>query len=253
MPHFTARRAYYNTNLFYPTRPPSESVLKRVPPEGSGYRGTMVTHNTVLSFPAPLYTLATFLLTSLGLSLPPYPYFTKSNKTHADVTDPDPSRPARQVPDTVDIPFFTVTPARRLVSFSPWEITRFKRESHWQLIISVVDIGNKHKVANISANFRKHSKQPQWETQGYGAGGLNYEKNLKTKIACQTPFNEETCKKTSMNCAQPISLFLYVTLTVSFMNTVCTSIRYLPQQHWKQARSQPHRVTAQSITSAKKN
>jgi len=76
----------------------------------------MVTHNTVISFPAPFYTLATFLLTSLGLSLPPYPYFTKSTNTHADVTDPDPSSPARQDPDTVDIPFFTVTPAR---SFSP--------------------------------------------------------------------------------------------------------------------------------------
>jgi len=41
----------------------------------------------------------------------------------ADVTDPDPSIPARQDPDTVDIPFFTVTPARRLVSFSPRLLT----------------------------------------------------------------------------------------------------------------------------------
>jgi hypothetical protein len=70
----------------------------------------MVTHNTVLSFPAPLYTLATFLLTSLGLSLPPYPYFTKCTNTQADVTDPDPSGPARQHPDTVDIPLLLRQP-----------------------------------------------------------------------------------------------------------------------------------------------
>jgi hypothetical protein len=141
-PHFTVRRAYYNTNLFNPTRPPSESVLKRVPPEGSGYRGTMITHNTELSFPAPLYTLATFLLTSLGLSLPPYPYFTKNTNTHADVTDPDPSIPAGQDPDTVDIPFFTVTPVRRLVTGKLQSTTQEKGilEYFWNTVVGIHEI-----------------------------------------------------------------------------------------------------------------
>jgi hypothetical protein len=37
-----------------------------------------------------------------------------------------------------------------------------------QLIASVIDTGDKHSFANISANFRKHSKRPQWNTWGPG-------------------------------------------------------------------------------------
>jgi hypothetical protein len=37
-----------------------------------------------------------------------------------------------------------------------------------QLIAGVVDTGEKHKVVNISANFRKYSQKPQWDTLGPG-------------------------------------------------------------------------------------
>ncbi len=37
---------------------------------------------------------------------------------------------------------------------------------HIQIIVGVVDIGKKHKVVNISANLRKNSQGPQWDTQG---------------------------------------------------------------------------------------
>jgi hypothetical protein len=39
-----------------------------------------------------------------------------------------------------------------------------------QLITGVVDTaGDKHSFANISTNFRKNAKRPQWNT--WGAGG----------------------------------------------------------------------------------
>ncbi len=56
-----------------------------------------------------------------------------------------------------------------------------------QHITVVNDTGDKHKVANISANSRKNSKWPQWGTEGPEENVLI--KNLKTKISCQTPFN----------------------------------------------------------------
>jgi hypothetical protein len=37
-----------------------------------------------------------------------------------------------------------------------------------QFIASVVDTGDKYSFANISANFRKKSEQPQWNTWGPG-------------------------------------------------------------------------------------
>jgi hypothetical protein len=57
-----------------------------------------------------------------------------------------------------------------------------------QLIAGVVDTGDKHSFANISANFRKNSKRPLWNTLGPG-GTMIHEKNLKSKISCHTPFN----------------------------------------------------------------
>ncbi len=42
-------------------------------------------------------------------------------------------------------------------------------------------------ITNISANFRKNSKRPQWNTWG-AWGTLIHDKNLKSKISCQTPF-----------------------------------------------------------------
>jgi hypothetical protein len=37
-----------------------------------------------------------------------------------------------------------------------------------QFIPGVVDKGNKYSFANISANFRKITKRPQWNTWGLG-------------------------------------------------------------------------------------
>ncbi len=37
-----------------------------------------------------------------------------------------------------------------------------------QLIAGVVDYGGKHKIANISANFHKKSRRPEWEAQRLG-------------------------------------------------------------------------------------
>jgi hypothetical protein len=59
-----------------------------------------------------------------------------------------------------------------------------------QFITGVVDTGDKHSFANISANFRKNSKGPQWNT--WGPGGHRFmKKHLKSKISCQTPFKYE--------------------------------------------------------------
>jgi hypothetical protein len=56
-----------------------------------------------------------------------------------------------------------------------------------QFIAGVVDTGDKYSFANISANFRKIQNGP---TEYLGAWGtLIHEKNLKSKISCQTPFN----------------------------------------------------------------
>jgi hypothetical protein len=43
-------------------------------------------------------------------------------------------------------------------------------------------------LLNISANYRKNSKLPEWDTQG-PRGKLVHEKSLKTKILCHTPFS----------------------------------------------------------------
>jgi hypothetical protein len=37
-----------------------------------------------------------------------------------------------------------------------------------QFIAGVVDTGDKYSFANISANFRKNSKRPHWNTLGPG-------------------------------------------------------------------------------------
>ncbi len=57
----------------------------------------------------------------------------------------------------------------------------------FSVIAGVVDTGDQFLFSNISANFRKNSKWPQWDTQGPG-GKLIHEKSLKSKISCQTPF-----------------------------------------------------------------
>jgi|LakMenEpi03Aug12_release.lakeMendotaPanAssembly.Ray.scaffolds.fasta_scaffold3743081_1 hypothetical protein len=59
----------------------------------------------------------------------------------------------------------------------------------------VIYTGNKHKVANISANFRKNLNGLNgalWE--------MIHEKNLKSKISCQTPFEDlDFACNTSLN------------------------------------------------------
>ncbi len=47
-------------------------------------------------------------------------------------------------------------------------------------------------IANISANLHKNSQWPQWDT---------HEKNLTSKISCQTPF------KTLSSAVQPKLIF----------------------------------------------
>ncbi len=42
------------------------------------------------------------------------------------------------------------------------------------------DTGDKHKVANITPNFRKNLKWPQWDTQGPGAN-----KFIKQKLGVE--------------------------------------------------------------------
>ncbi len=71
-----------------------------------------------------------------------------------------------------------------------------------QLIAGVVVTGDKHKVANISTNFRKNSKWPDWYTVYSGAWRkLIHEENLESKISCPTPF------KTKIYFASP-SIYL---------------------------------------------
>ena len=56
-----------------------------------------------------------------------------------------------------------------------------------QLITGVLDTSDEHKFANISENFRKKFKKAPMEYLG-AWGTLIHEKNLKSKILCQTPF-----------------------------------------------------------------
>jgi hypothetical protein len=49
--------------------------------------------------------------------------------------------------------------------------------------------GDKHKVANIYANFRKNLVMAPMR-YGESRGKVIYEKNLKSKISSQAPFNE---------------------------------------------------------------
>jgi hypothetical protein len=52
------------------------------------------------------------------------------------------------------------------------------------------DTGSKYSFANISSNFRKIQNSPYGILGGLGDTdyALIHEKNLKSKISCQTPF-----------------------------------------------------------------
>jgi hypothetical protein len=55
----------------------------------------------------------------------------------------------------------------------------------FSFIADVIGTSDKHSFPIISANFRKNSKQSQWDTQ-WPRGTLI--KNMKLKISCQTFF-----------------------------------------------------------------
>ncbi len=57
----------------------------------------------------------------------------------------------------------------------------FLIQKFFSLITGVVDTGDEPLLSNISANFRKNSKWPQWNT-------LLRSQELKSKISCHTPF-----------------------------------------------------------------
>jgi hypothetical protein len=71
------------------------------------------------SIPCTLYTLASPLLTSLGLSHPPYPCFIHMADPHVRISVPDPAGLTRQDPDIVYYHFGSVATARRPISTSP--------------------------------------------------------------------------------------------------------------------------------------
>ncbi len=58
-----------------------------------------------------------------------------------------------------------------------------------QLITGVYDTGDEHKVVNISVNFRKKSKCPQWDTYSGARGKLIYKKKWKTISHVRLPLN----------------------------------------------------------------
>jgi hypothetical protein len=63
---------------------------------------------------------------------------------------------------------------------------------YFSFIGGVVDTGDKHSFAIISANFRKKFEMiPMRYSEARGT--LIYEKNLKSKISCQTPFKDVIC------------------------------------------------------------
>jgi hypothetical protein len=71
----------------------------------------------------------------------------------------------------------------------------------------------RYSFANISANFRKNSKRPQWNT--WGPGGHWFMKKTwsrKSKISCQTPFKGKPSqiKFTAMNYCFMFLPFLVV-------------------------------------------
>ena len=61
-----------------------------------------------------------------------------------------------------------------------------------QLIAGVVDAGDTHSFLNISANFQKYKTAPMEHLGAWGT--LINEKNLKSKISCQTPFKKIEAK-----------------------------------------------------------
>ncbi len=71
---------------------------------------------------------------------------------------------------------------------SQQKIIKNYTSKYFSFIAGVVDTGDKHSFAIISANFRKKFEMVLMVYSG-ARGTLIYEKNLKSKFSCQTPFN----------------------------------------------------------------
>jgi hypothetical protein len=66
---------------------------------------------------------------------------------------------------------------------------QYKQDTAEQLIAGVVDTGEKHLFAIISANFRKNAKRPQWCTWGPG-GHWFMKKTWSQKSRVRLPLND---------------------------------------------------------------
>jgi hypothetical protein len=71
----------------------------------------------------------------------------------------------------------------------------------------MVDTGGKPWAMNISANFWKNSKRPQWYTQGLG-GNWFMKKNQKSKISWHCPFKKCNCFKLPSLISQAVIYLL---------------------------------------------
>ncbi len=89
----------------------------------------------------------------------------------------------------------------------------------------VIGTSDKHSFVNISANFWKHSKRPQWNTWG-AWGTLIHEKNLKSKISCQTPYKKINIKVLAYLQAYLPSLFKCLLTVLLFFFFASTSSPY---------------------------
>ncbi len=77
-----------------------------------------------------------------------------------------------------------------------------------EFIAGVVDTGDKHSFANISANFWKIQNGPNGILGGLG--DTDSWKNLKSKISCQIPFNSLPREKVILSSASFVLFTIYL-------------------------------------------
>jgi hypothetical protein len=92
---------------------------------------------------------------------------------------------------SIDTPHTLITDV--VVTGDHWKsVTRINfRRCRWyreQVIVGVVDTGDKHSFENISANFQKNLKWPQGNT--HGRGTLIHEKTLSRNSRVRLPLNK---------------------------------------------------------------
>ncbi len=78
----------------------------------------------------------------------------------------------------------SLTPANNFRLFGYFPVTRIKFAG----VIDTADTGDKYSFSNISANFRKNSKWPQWNTWGPG-GHWFMQKTWSRKSRVRLPLN----------------------------------------------------------------